>query len=150
MFDIGFFEVAIIGVVLLVVMGPERLPEVARQTAFLIRKVRGWVYNIKAEMRIENDDVMAPFKAASQEMTDLKNDISQIGKDMASDVEQTPQEVKKEKSGLEKTKAKQKAKPKKAAAKKSPVNKEAAAEKKNPEKKAPVKKKAVSKKDTQK
>jgi len=38
MFDIGFFELLVIGVVLLVVMGPDRLPEVARQAAFVIKR----------------------------------------------------------------------------------------------------------------
>ncbi len=40
MFDIGFWELAIIAVMGLIVLGPERLP-----TA--IRTIRGWVRNIK-------------------------------------------------------------------------------------------------------
>jgi sec-independent protein translocase protein TatB len=87
MFDIGFFEIALIGVVLLIVMGPERLPDVARQAAFLVRKARGWMYNIKSEMEMGEGSSMESLRAASQEITDFKKDISQFGKDIAEDVE---------------------------------------------------------------
>ena len=40
MFDVGFWELLIIAVVALLVLGPERLPEVAKQAAFFVRKAR--------------------------------------------------------------------------------------------------------------
>ncbi len=82
MFDIGFFELTVIGVVLLIVMGPERLPEVARQAAFLIRKTRGWVYKMKSEMNLEGDETLQQFKDAGRELRDFQNDMRQMGKDV--------------------------------------------------------------------
>ena len=82
MFDIGFFELTVIGVVLLIVMGPERLPEVARQAAFLIRKTRGWVYKMKSEMNLDGDETLQQFKDAGRELRDFQNDMRQMGKDV--------------------------------------------------------------------
>ena len=81
MFDIGFWELLVIAVVLLLVMGPERLPEVARQAAFLVRKARQGMYRLRNEMRSELDSSpFADIDKARQEMTDLKNDIKQFGR----------------------------------------------------------------------
>jgi len=88
MFDIGFWELLVIAVVLLLVMGPERLPEVARQAAFLLRKARQGMYRLRNEMQSEID--ATPFgdlDKARQEMTDLKNDIKQFGRDLADSAE---------------------------------------------------------------
>ena len=38
MLDIGFFELLVVAIVLIIVMGPERLPEVAKQAAFFMRQ----------------------------------------------------------------------------------------------------------------
>ena len=89
MFDIGFWELLVIAVVLLLVMGPERLPEVARQAAFLVRKARQGMYRLRSEMQSELDG--SPFgelDKARQEMTDLKNDLKQLGREMADSAEQ--------------------------------------------------------------
>ena len=89
MFDIGFWELLVIAVVLLLVMGPERLPEVARQAAFLVRKARQGMFRLRNEMRSELDSSpFADIDKARQEMTDLKNDIKQFGREMADSAEQ--------------------------------------------------------------
>lgn len=50
MFDIGFWEIAIIGLVALVVIGPERLPRVARTVGKWVGKGRSMVSSVKAEI----------------------------------------------------------------------------------------------------
>ena len=93
MFDIGFFELLIIAVVLLLVMGPERLPEVAKQAAFLIRKARQTMYRLRNEMHDEIDDsAFSDIDKARQEMTDLKNDFKQFGRELATSAEQSMDE----------------------------------------------------------
>lgn len=84
MFDIGFFELLVIGVVLLIVMGPEKLPEVAKQAAFLVRKVRQGMFRLRSEMRGDMEGTpFADFQNAKQEIADLKRDIRQMGSDLA-------------------------------------------------------------------
>lgn len=90
MFDIGFWELLVIAVVLLLVMGPERLPEVAKQAAFLVRKARQGMYRLRSEMQDELDGTpFSELEKAKQEMRDLKNDIRQFGRDLADSAEQT-------------------------------------------------------------
>lgn len=57
MFDVGFAEILLLSLVALVVLGPERLPRVARTLGGLARKARtSWLSlkrSIEAEMRAE-------------------------------------------------------------------------------------------------
>lgn len=48
MFDFGFSELIVIGVVLLVVVGPERLPKVARTAGHLLGRVQRYVSDVKS------------------------------------------------------------------------------------------------------
>ena len=50
MFDIGFLELAIIAVVGLIVIGPERLPEVARTVGTWVGRFRRFVTTVKADI----------------------------------------------------------------------------------------------------
>jgi len=70
-------------------MGPERLPEVAKKAAFVLRKARHSIYRFRNEM--QNEMTGTPFEdieKAQREMTDLKNDLSQMGRDLMSSAEQ--------------------------------------------------------------
>jgi len=53
MFDIGFLELAIIAVVGLIVIGPERLPEVARTVGKWVGRFRRFVSNVKTDISRE-------------------------------------------------------------------------------------------------
>lgn len=50
MFDIGFWELLVIGVLALLVLGPERLPGAIRSTARTIRSVKSMASGFKNEM----------------------------------------------------------------------------------------------------
>lgn len=50
MFDIGFSEMAIIAVVALIVLGPERLPRVARQAGQWLGKLQRYVSDVKSDI----------------------------------------------------------------------------------------------------
>ena len=50
MFDIGFWELSIIGVVALIVIGPERLPSVARTAGLWFGRMRRFVSTVKADI----------------------------------------------------------------------------------------------------
>ena len=50
MFDIGFSELTIIAVVALLVIGPERLPEVARTVGSWVGKLRYFVNSVKTDI----------------------------------------------------------------------------------------------------
>ncbi len=50
MFDVGFWELLLIGVVALLVVGPERLPGLARTTGVWVGKARRLVNSVKADL----------------------------------------------------------------------------------------------------
>ncbi len=57
MFDIGFWELLLIGVIALVVLGPERLPGAMRTTAKTIRSIRqmatGFRQEVEQQLRLD-------------------------------------------------------------------------------------------------
>ncbi|MDD2884586.1 MAG: Sec-independent protein translocase protein TatB [Dechloromonas sp.] len=53
MFDIGFSELIVIGVVALVVIGPERLPKVARTLGLLLGRAQRYVNDVKSDINRE-------------------------------------------------------------------------------------------------
>ncbi|MGZ4978292.1 MAG: Sec-independent protein translocase protein TatB [Methylobacter sp.] len=53
MFDVGFSELCLIGLVSLLVIGPEKLPKVARLAGFWLGKTRNMVASVKEEIKLE-------------------------------------------------------------------------------------------------
>lgn len=53
MFDVGFWELVVVGVVALIVIGPERLPGVARTAGLWIGRMRRFVAGVKADIERE-------------------------------------------------------------------------------------------------
>jgi sec-independent protein translocase protein TatB len=53
MFDVGFSELCLIGLVSLLVIGPERLPKVARLAGFWLGKTRSMVASVKEDIKLE-------------------------------------------------------------------------------------------------
>ena len=81
MFDIGFAELLIIGVVALFVIGPERLPEAVRTASIWLNRIRRGFNEIKQEVQQElhNDSVMQELRKAGES---LKEDTESIGSDL--------------------------------------------------------------------
>ncbi len=63
MFDVSFTELLLIGVVALVVIGPERLPKVARTVGHLLGRAQRYVTDVKRDIQREIDiDEMTKLK----------------------------------------------------------------------------------------
>jgi sec-independent protein translocase protein TatB len=77
MFDVGFAEVLLLSLVGLLVLGPERLPRVARTLGGLTRKARSSWLNLKrsieAEMRAE--DLKEPLKHFEKEIKSTVDEV---------------------------------------------------------------------------
>jgi sec-independent protein translocase protein TatB len=59
MFDIGFWELSIIAIIALVVIGPDRLPKFAHDAGRVVSKIRGFINNARKELEkeLELDEV---------------------------------------------------------------------------------------------
>jgi len=79
MIDFGFDKLALIGAVALIVIGPEKLPKVARTLGHLVGKAQRYVADVKAEVN------------RSIELDELKKMKTQF-EDAARDVEQSVQQ----------------------------------------------------------
>jgi sec-independent protein translocase protein TatB len=80
MFDIGFSELILIAVVMLLVVGPERLPRIARTTGLWLGKMRGFMSSVKAdidrELATEELKKALAKQAAVPELEELIDEVS--------------------------------------------------------------------------
>lgn len=68
MFDIGFSEIVVIAVVALIVIGPERLPKVARTLGHLFGRMQRYVNDVKSDISREMDlDELRKLQATVQD-----------------------------------------------------------------------------------
>ena len=67
MFDLGFTEILVIGVVALVVLGPEKMPEVARAAGRFFAKAQGYISQVKGEF--ERESQLSEIKKLREEFT---------------------------------------------------------------------------------
>ena len=85
MFDIGFSELFVIGVVALLVIGPERLPETVRTASLWLNRIRRGFNEIKREVQQElhNDSVMQELRKTGQQLKEGTQSIDQELKDVS-------------------------------------------------------------------
>lgn len=80
MFDIGFFEIIFILVIALLVVGPERLPRIARTAGLWVGKMRGFVASVKAdidqELATEELKKALAKQASVPELEELIDEVS--------------------------------------------------------------------------
>jgi sec-independent protein translocase protein TatB len=82
MFDIGFSEMMVIAVVALIVIGPERLPKVARTLGHLFGRMQRYVNDVKADIsrEMELDELrklQTTIQSAAQSFeTSVKSEVS--------------------------------------------------------------------------
>lgn len=69
MFDIGFWELMVVGVVVLLAVGPERLPDLARDTGLWVGKIRRFINHTKRE--IESELRITENKEFHRQLSDL-------------------------------------------------------------------------------
>jgi sec-independent protein translocase protein TatB len=78
MFDIGFTEMLVIAVVALVVLGPEKLPKVAKQAGAWIGKLQRYVNDVKSDInrQMELDELRKLQSEVSDAAKGLENSIN--------------------------------------------------------------------------
>jgi sec-independent protein translocase protein TatB len=88
MFDIGFTELMVIGVVALIVIGPERLPGVARTIGHLAGRLQRYVADVKADIgrEMEFDELRkmrdSMKEAATEVETTVRSELSKTEQDL--------------------------------------------------------------------
>ena len=80
MFGLSFSELMLIGVVALIVIGPERLPKVARTAGHLLGRAQRYVNDVKTDIRKEMD---------SAEIGNLKDQMQEAANSVKASVDET-------------------------------------------------------------
>ena len=78
MFDIGFSELVVIGLVALIVIGPERLPRVARTVGHLIGRLQRYVADVKADINreVELDELRKMRDSVQQAAASIETSVT--------------------------------------------------------------------------
>ncbi|GGB96432.1 Sec-independent protein translocase protein TatB [Pseudoduganella buxea] len=90
MIDLGLSKLAIIGVVALIVIGPEKLPKVARMAGTLYGRAQRYLHDVKSEVsrEIELEELRNLQKNVQEQAQSIKADVeNSIAQNMA-DVEE--------------------------------------------------------------
>ena len=107
MFDIGFSELLVIGVVALIVIGPEKLPRVARTVGVLAGRLQRYVSDVKADINreIELEELRkmrdSMQQAASEFQSSVQSEVSKTEAELnqtAAELNQTVENVVKDPS----------------------------------------------------
>ena len=89
MFDFGFWEIAIIGVITLIVVGPERMPSLARKAGLYFGKLNRFFNKVKSDI---NEELKMDEIKEQMSMNDEKIILSEVTKDIQSSAESLKQE----------------------------------------------------------
>ena len=88
MFDVGFWELAIIAVIALLVIGPERLPKAARTAGLWVGRARRMVTDVKADIDREiREGDLAELKKAGEELKKTQSAVESAGAQIIEDSE---------------------------------------------------------------
>jgi len=84
MFDIAFSEIVVIAVVALIVIGPERLPKVARTLGHMFGRLQRYVNEVKADINREME---------LDELRKLRSEVQSAASEFESSIHKAAQEV---------------------------------------------------------
>ncbi len=85
MFDVSFSELMLIGVIALIVIGPERLPKVARTVGHLLGRAQRYVSEVKSDIQREID---------LKEIGDIKNQMQDAARSVESSMQSSVSDLK--------------------------------------------------------
>ncbi|UVW28645.1 Sec-independent protein translocase protein TatB [Massilia sp. H6] len=89
MIDLGLSKIAIIGVVALIVIGPEKLPKVARMAGTLYGRAQRYLHDVKSEVsrEIELDELRNLHKEVHESAQSFKDDFQHSVSSQVDEVE---------------------------------------------------------------
>jgi sec-independent protein translocase protein TatB len=94
-FDIGFSEIVVIAVVALVVIGPERLPKVARTLGHMFGRLQRYVNEVKADINreMELDELRKLQSQVQSAAREIEQSVTHAAQSVESGVRSVEQEL---------------------------------------------------------
>lgn len=92
MFDVGFWELLLIAVLGLVVLGPERLPRVARTIGLWAGRARGYVRQLSQELdrELQTSELKRELEQANTSLRDMQQGVNKTLNDPKSLISDKP------------------------------------------------------------
>jgi len=75
MFGVGPMEIMLIAVIAVVVLGPERFPEVAVQIAKAVKWLRGYANNATSDLRAEFTELTKEYEGLRAELDEMRGSL---------------------------------------------------------------------------
>lgn len=90
MFDVGFWELALIAVIALIVLGPERLPGAARTLGTWVGRARRYAQTLKDELEKEAGagDLRRDLESIRSEVNSVRGEMTRGGRQLRAEVEE--------------------------------------------------------------
>ncbi len=84
MFDVGFQEIVLIGIIALLVIGPERLPSVARSVGLWVGKMQRFVAGVKSDLasELKSDELRSLLNSQEDQIRELKQMVNETRTDL--------------------------------------------------------------------
>lgn len=92
MFDLSFTEMILAGTVALIVLGPERLPKVARTIGRLVGKIQNFTTTMKQEFTSQNEYA---------DLMKIKNDVESAAQNIRNEINDFEQQIQKENQDIQ-------------------------------------------------
>lgn len=104
MFDVGFFELLIIGIIALLVLGPERLPGAVRMVGLTIGRIKRGFADVKSQVereigadeirqQLHNERIMSNLEKQATHIDPPASDVKSGRNATVTDTEQTTESV---------------------------------------------------------
>lgn len=89
MFDVGFSEILVILLVALLVIGPEKLPKVARTLGLLTGRVQRYAASVKAEVERElrNEEILRLERETQQTISSVAQNLDAGARSLTEDIQ---------------------------------------------------------------
>lgn len=90
MFDSGFLEMLVIGVIALMVVGPERLPGLASKVGKMVGKMKAFVANTREdiEKEVRAEEMQSMLSKQKEEISELRDMMQTSGNEIKSEVDE--------------------------------------------------------------
>jgi len=89
-FGVGPLELALVAIIAVIILGPERIPEVAVQIARAVRQLRSYATSATSQMRKELDELTREYEEVRKELKEFRESV---GKDVSSVADQISKAV---------------------------------------------------------
>jgi sec-independent protein translocase protein TatB len=88
-FGVGPFEVALVAIIAVVVLGPERIPAVAVQVARVVKYLRGYATDATADIRRELQELTKEYDEVRKELNEFRSTVTKDFSSVADEVDRT-------------------------------------------------------------